>query len=209
MLLDRGYAAIDFSRVAALAYDGFAEKKLDLNKSETVARLEEFATERLRGLLANATSHSVADAVLAGSGPASLHNVVAAMARARALQSVVDRNEPWLDKAKTVAKRLAGISREAQPTLHEPSAFAGSRKKDDVVIQKLVRDLHEIAAGLTSEQAMRAALLEMGRFATELDRVFVETLVNDPADDLTKTRLETLAHGAQSMLKIADFSKLG
>ncbi|HZU84035.1 MAG TPA: glycine--tRNA ligase subunit beta [Polyangiaceae bacterium] len=207
-LLDRGYASLDFGELAALAYDGFEGKKLDLTRVETLAKLEEFAAERLRGLLAAATSHAVADAVLAGSGPVALRSAVAVLARARALQAVVDANEPWLDKAKIVAKRLAGISREARPTLHDPSAFAGSAKKDDVVIQRLVRDLSEIAAGLSSEQAMRSALVAMGRFATELDRVFVQTLVNDPADALTKTRLETLAHGAQSMLKIADFSKL-
>jgi hypothetical protein len=48
----------------------------------------------------------------------------------------------------------------------------------------------------------------MERVATELDRIFLETLVNDPADALTKIRLETLAYGAQSMLRIADFSRL-
>jgi glycyl-tRNA synthetase beta chain len=208
LLLDRGYASLSFGDLVGLAYDAYAGVTLDLSKIETVARLEEFATERLRGLLGNATSAAVADAVLAASGAAALRNVVAALARARALQAVVDANEPWLDKAKIVAKRLAGISREAQPTLHDASAFAGSTKQDDVVIQKIVRDLHEIAGGLTSEQAMRAALVAMGRFATELDRVFLETLVNDPSDTLTRVRLETLAHGARSMLRIADFSKL-
>jgi hypothetical protein len=49
----------------------------------------------------------------------------------------------------------------------------------------------------------------MGPIATELDRIFVETLVNDPDDARTRIRLETLAHGAQSMLRIADFSRLG
>jgi hypothetical protein len=55
---------------------------------------------------------------------------------------------------------------------------------------------------------MREALISMGRVATELDRIFVETLVNDPGDSYTSMRLETLAHGARSMLQIADFSKL-
>jgi glycyl-tRNA synthetase beta chain len=208
-LLDRRYASLAFSDFVALAYDGLAGSKLELSRAETVAKLEEFATERFRGLLASTASGPVADAVLAGNGPLALRNVVAAQSRARALQAVVDANEPWLDKAKIVAKRLAGISREAKPTLHEATAFAASKKTDDVVIQRLVRDLHQIAGGLTSEQAMRSALVAMGQFATELDRVFVETLVNDPSDVLTKMRLETLAHGAQSMLRIADFSKLG
>jgi glycyl-tRNA synthetase beta chain len=207
-LLDRGYA-LSFDEMVGLAYDGLEGKKLDLSRVETVAKLEEFATERLRGLIASATSSQVADAVLAASGEASLQNVVAVLARARALQAVVDAKEQWLDKAKIVAKRLAGISREAQPVLHAAIEFRGSKKADDVVIQKLVHDLHETAVGLTTEQAMRAALMRMSEVATQLDRIFVETLVNDPADPLTAIRLETLAHGAKSMFRIADFSKLG
>ncbi|HTQ44745.1 MAG TPA: glycine--tRNA ligase subunit beta [Polyangiaceae bacterium] len=208
-LLDRGYAELSFPDLVGLAYDGLAGKKLDLSRVETVAKLEEFATERLRGLLASATSNQVADAVLAGSGEAALRNVVAVLARAKALQTVVDAKEPWLDKAKIVSKRLAGISREAQPVLHDPADFGGSAKKDDAVIQRLVHDLDATTGALTSEQAVRAALVKMGSVATELDRIFVETLVNDPNDAHTKVRLETLAHGAQSMLRIADFSKLG
>jgi glycyl-tRNA synthetase beta chain len=207
-LLDRGYA-LSFDTMVGLAYDGLEGKKLDLSRIETVAKIEEFATERLRGLISSATSSQVADAVLEGVGESALRNVVAVLARARALQAVVDAKEPWLEKAKTVAKRLAGISREAKPALHAAAEFTSSAKKDDVVIQKLVHDLDQTAVGLTTEQAMRAALMRMGDVATELDRIFVETLVNDPADPHTAIRLETLAHGAQSMLRIADFSKLG
>jgi glycyl-tRNA synthetase beta chain len=207
-LLERKYQ-LSFDTLVGLAYDGLEGKKLDLQRLEAVAKLGEFATERLRGLIASATSSQVADAVLSASGEAALQNVVAVLARARALQAVVDAKEPWLEKAKIVAKRLAGISREAQPTLHGAIEFRASAKADDVVIQKLVNDLHETAVGLTTEQAMRAALMRMSEVATQLDRIFVETLVNDPADPLTAIRLETLAHGAQSMLRIADFSKLG
>jgi glycyl-tRNA synthetase beta chain len=207
-LLDRGYR-LPFSEMVGLAYDGLEGKKLDLSRVETVAKIEEFATERLRGLVASATSNAVADAVLAASGPAALADVVATMARASVLQAVVDAKEPWLEKAKIVAKRLAGISREAQPVLHDAGAFGASQKKDDAVIQRLVHDLDATTAGLTSEDAVRGALMKMGPVATELDRIFVETLVNDPSDALTKIRLETLAHGARSMLRIADFSKLG
>ena len=207
-LLDRGYT-LPFSALVTLAYEGLAGKKLDLSQVETVAKIEEFATERLRGLVASATSNQVADAVLEGTAEAALTNVVAILGRARALQAVVDAKEPWFEKARTVAKRLSGISREAQPVLHPAAEFAASAKKDDVVLQKLVHDLDATAVGLTTEQAMRAALMAMSQVATELDRIFVETLVNDPNDALTKIRLETLAHGAQSMLRIADFSKLG
>jgi glycyl-tRNA synthetase beta chain len=207
-LLDRGYG-LPFSELVGLAYDGFEGTQLDLSRIETVAKIEEFATERLRGLIAAATSHPVADAVLAATAEAALAKVGAVRGRALALQAVVDAKEPWLAKAKIVAKRLSGISREAVPALHTARDFQTSAKKDDVVIQKLCHDLNETAVGLTGEQAMRSALMAMSPIATELDRIFVETLVNDPADPLTPIRLATLAHGARSMLRIADFSKLG
>jgi glycyl-tRNA synthetase beta chain len=208
-ILDRGYAALVFSEALGVAYDGLTGRRLDLSRIETVTKVEEFATERLRGLLASATSAVVADAVLAGAGAAALRSAVASQARARALQAVVDAKQPWLEKAKVVAKRLAGISREAQPVLHPAGAFAGSSKQDDLAIQKLVQGLDAGVRNLDTEQAVRQALMGMEPVATELDRIFVETLVNDPKDPFTAKRLETLAHGALSMLAIADFSKLG
>jgi glycyl-tRNA synthetase beta chain len=205
---ERGYGELSFSDMIGAAYDGFEGKKLDVEKSATVGKLEEFAIERLRGLLANATTSSVADAVLAGNGPAALRNVVATLARARVLKAVVDAEESWLDKARLVAKRLAGISREAKPRLHPSTAFEGSSKKDDVAIQGLVGELNAATENLTTEKGVRDALMSMERVATELDRIFLETLVNDPSDSFTTIRLETLAHGAKAMLLIADFSKL-
>jgi glycyl-tRNA synthetase beta chain len=130
------------------------------------------------------------------------------MARARALKAVVDAREPWLEKARIVAKRLAGISREATPTLHPASAFQGSAKGDDVAIEGLVRELNAATENLATEKGVRDALMSMEHVATELDRIFVETLVNDPADSFTAVRLEILAYGAKSMLRIADFSRL-
>jgi glycyl-tRNA synthetase beta subunit len=44
--------------------------------------------------------------------------------------------------------------------------------------------------------------------AASLDQIFTDTLVNDPNDANTPKRLEVLSHGAQSMLRIADFSRL-
>ncbi len=206
---DRGYGELAFSELVEVAYDGFEGRKLDLERSATIAKLEEFAVERLRGLLANATTSSVADAVLAGNGLISLRNVVAAQARARALMAVVDANASWLDKARMVAKRLTGISREATPRMHRATAFEGSAKKDDIAIHGLIGDLNAATENLTTEKGVRDALMSMEKVATELDRIFVETLVNDPNDAFTPMRLETLAHGAQAMLRIADFSKLG
>ncbi len=207
-ILDRGYGKLSFADLIGAAYDGLEGKKLDLSRADTMAKLEEFAVERFRGLLGSETSTAVADAVLAADGPGALRNLVATQARARVLTAVVAASEPWLDKARLVAKRLAGISREARPQLHGAGAFAGSAKKDDVAIQSLVRELNAATENLATEKGVRDALMSMSRVATELDRIFVETLVNDPADSFTAVRLETLAHGAKAMLRIADFSRL-
>jgi glycyl-tRNA synthetase beta chain len=208
-MLDRGYGALSLRALVSSAYAGFDGMKLDLTREETEAKLEQFAIDRLRGLLASMTSPAVADAVVTGAGAAALVNVVGAAARARALQRVVDASEPWLAKAKTVAKRLTGISREAQPKLHSAASFERSSKSDDAVIPRLIADLDAATEALATEGAVRDALMSMERVANELDRIFVETLVNDPADPFTAARLETLAHGARSMVRIADFSRLG
>src|ERR1019366_7900122 len=183
-LLARCYGRLSFSETIAAAYDAYEGsydgkdgKKLDLSKAETVAKLEEFAIDRLRGLLASTASNPVADAVLGASGPAALRDVVATHVRVRVLKAVVDAKEPWLDKARIVAKRLAGISREASPQMHDASAFRGSAKQDG-----LVRELNAATENLGTEQGVRDALMSMERVATELDRIFLETLVNDPAD---------------------------
>ena len=208
-MIDRDYTALVFADLVAAAYDGFGfAATLEPSREDATDKLLEFAAERLRGLVATLTSNSVADAVLAGTPRDALGTVVAVVARARALQAVVDAHEPWLDKAKTVAKRLAGISREAQPHLYDASAFRGSAKPDDQAIEKLVRDLHEATQSLTSEQTVRQALLRTERISVELERIFSETLVNDPNDSFTPARLQVLAHGARSMLRIADFSRL-
>ena len=207
-LLDRGYT-LAFSELVDLAYGGLEGKKLDLSRIETVAKIEEFATERLRGLIASATSSQVADAVLTGTTEP-LKNVVAVLTRARVLKDAVDSKEPWIEKARIVAKRLSGISREAKAVLHTADEFAGSTKGDDVHIQTLAFELNDIATQpTTTASAMSISLSAIAMAAPELDRIFVETLVNDPNDSLTGIRLETLAHAAQSMLRIADFSKLG
>jgi glycyl-tRNA synthetase beta chain len=207
-MVDRGYGKLSFSDTIAAAIDGYEGKKLDLSKADTVAKLEEFAIDRLRGLLASTASNPVADAVLGASGPMALRDVVATHVRVRVLKAVVDANEPWLDKARIVAKRLAGISREASPRMHDASAFKGSAKADDRAIHSLVAELNSATENLVTERGVRDALMSMERVATELDRIFLETLVNDPADPFTSVRLETLAHGARAMLRIADFSKL-
>ncbi|WP_394837056.1 glycine--tRNA ligase subunit beta [Pendulispora rubella] len=207
------YGALHVGELVGLAYELFADKKLDLGRDETVTKVSEFARDRLRNLMATRTSSQVADAVLAGyafvsGGEAPIESYpFFAMAKARALQAVVSSGAPWLEKARTVAKRLNGISKDAKPVLHPKDVFLSSDK--DATIHDVVRAIESVTASLDHERAVSSALHQAEELAKRIDEIFVSTLVNDPNDANTPKRLELLSYGAKSMLRIGDFSKLG
>jgi glycyl-tRNA synthetase beta chain len=217
-LLEKGvnnprYARLNLKDLVVLAYDDYANtgRKLPGDGAAVAAKVEEFASERLRGLLASASSGAVADAVLAshhevGGAVTSVTSYpVYALAKAKALAAVVGEKQPWLAKAKTVAKRLSGISKEASPVLHAEGEFT---RADDATIVKVVLDCDKMTKELYDELTVRRALAMAEELAQRIDDIFVNTLVNDPSDPKTKERLELLSYGARCMLRIADFSKL-
>ena len=196
------YARLALGELFGWAYDGLEGKKLDLSREDTVAKLRDFTFERLRGLITSATSSHVADAVCSGG---ELDHPVYALARAKAVHSAVTEGKAWLGQARTVAKRLSGISKESKPVLHPRSAF---EKEDDGVIVDVVAKVDASTKELHTEASVSAALAQAEGFAARLDDIFTRTLVNDPNDPRTPLRLELLSYGAQCMLRIGDFSKL-
>jgi glycyl-tRNA synthetase beta chain len=206
-LIDRSkvnpaYASLSISDLYGWAYDGFEGKKLDLSREDAVAKLRDFTAERLRGILAGATSNAVADAVGAGGA---IERPFHGMARAVAVHRAVAEGRAWLEKARTVAKRLSGISKESKPVLHAKDAF---EKPEDATIVDVVARVDASTRELHTEAAVTAALKEAEDLAQRLDAIFESTLVNDPNDARTPKRLELLSYGAQCMLRIGDFSKL-
>ncbi len=213
-LLEKGfsdprYATLDLLELLDGARAGYTIA-LDKDPPMTLAALSVFATERLRGLLTTATSGVVADAVVIDGAPlasnALVRHPVYALARARALHAIVKEAQPWLGQARTVAKRLSGISKEAAPVLHPASDF---QKADDAAIVKVVEDLDHLTRDLRDEPSVRRALAATEELAQRVDSIFINTLVNDPADANTPARLELLSYGAQCMQRLADFSRLG
>jgi glycyl-tRNA synthetase beta chain len=196
------YASLSLAELFGWAYDGLEGKKLDLSREDTIKKLREFTFERLRGLIAAATSSQVADAVCAGGA---LDQPAHALERAKAVFRAVSEGRAWLDQARTVAKRLHGISKESKPVLHAKDTF---EKADDAVIVDVVARVDAATKELTSEAAVSAALAQAEDLAARLDDIFTRTLVNDPSDARTPKRLELLSYGAQCMLRIGDFSKL-
>ena len=123
-----------------------------------IAKLREFTFERLRGLIASATSSHVADAVCSGGV---LDHPVYALARAKAVHSAVTEGKAWLGQARTVAKRLSGISKESKPILHAKDAF---EKEDDAVIVDVVAKVDASTKELHTEAAVSAALAQAEGF---------------------------------------------
>ncbi len=210
------YATLALGDLFGWAYDGLVDlretvprdsrglegKKLDLSREDAVKKLREFTHERLRGVIATQTSNAVADAACAGGD---LDHPAHVLARAKALHRAVTDGRAWLEKARTVAKRLSGISKEAKPVLHGKDAF---EKPDDHAIVDVIVKVDASTKALETEEAVTAALSGAEDLAARLDDVFTRTLVNDPNDPRTPKRLELLSHGAQCMLRIGDFSRL-
>ena len=130
--------------------------------------------------------------------------------KARALQKAVDEKEAWLGNARTVTKRLAGISKAAQPRFHSIATLGPTEadaKKNGLIV-RLVETVDAATKDLAGASLVEAAIKSMREVAEGLEKVFTEMLVNDPADPLTPKRLELLSYGASCMLRIADFSRL-
>lgn len=195
------FESLKFSDLIRAAYKQFEWKKpADLDENATVVKISEFATERLRGLIANQTSNAVAEAVIAGSDVA-LDKPSFALMKAKSLQKVMD--EPWIETARAVGKRLRGISKDSKPVDH---SFA----KDDTKNSRIVGLVHTLDSSTEdlARTGVESALKEFQTVAKELGVIFDETLINDPNDPLTQKRLELLSYGASCMLRIADFSRL-
>jgi len=206
-LLDRSqdnpaYAELSISELFTWAYEQFEGQKLDLSLSDTVNKVRDFALERLRGLVAAATSNHVADAVGACGD---IDHPSYTLARAQAVHRAVAEGKPWLDKARTVAKRLAGISKASAPHFHPQSCFTSDT---DAIVVDTIAKADASTKILTTVDNVTAALAQAEDLASRLDEIFTRTLVNDPADERTPKRLELLSYGAQCMLRIGDFSKL-
>lgn len=219
-----GLSHVPLSALVAAAYDQYAAQhvRVDRSKDETVNAVMAFASDRLRGLLAQGTDVGVADAVLGGITRAEARegeksevrdlDVVElprlAFEKATYCYDSVTRGEDWLGIAKAVAKRLAGIGKSAKPVLHGASAFDGAHADKNRPFVDLVTELDEITRSLEDGSRIFIALTEMGGIAKKLGELFESVLVNDPDDPSTPKRLELLAYGAGCMRRIADFSRL-
>ncbi len=207
------YAKLCFSDIVRLAYQGYAGKKLDLDEAATVQKVEEFASERLRGLIAAETSAAAAEAVLAGrtlqngaSHPA-VDFPAYAFDKARALHAALASGASWIETARGVSKRLLGIGKSAAPDRDAWLALEKAGEKNAEIFA-VIGVIEAATENLDGEAAIRAALERMEDVAKRLETIFVNVLVNDPADPVTPKRLAALSYAHDRMRLIADFSRL-
>ncbi len=205
---NESYANLDLNALIAAAYMGFEGVKLDKDELATSAALSAFLKERLRGLVANETSARASDAIFHERANASslIASPAVTLRRARVLSDAIAQDSAWLVKARTVAKRLAGISKASAPVHHAGNVFS---LPSDAQIALVADALGKATAELRTAAQMHEALNVAARAAETLDTVFEGTLVNDPDDARTPQRLELLSFGASCMDRIADFSRLG
>ncbi len=163
----------------ALAYQGLAAqgKKLDLSEEETLAKLGEFFTERLRHLLAEGSPSDVVDACLAvASG-----RPVDAQARIGALASL---DAALRAKVGEVFKRAANIAREspdgAAPVDPATLETAPHASEAELFAAQWVLGLSLAAASDAGDYA--AAFAHIADFAPRLHEFFTHVFVM--TDDL-------------------------
>ena len=206
------FASLNVDELLGHAFDGLEGVKLDLDRAATVARWSDFSTDRLRGVLTAKASGAVAEAVLSGvafvngARAASGAYPVYASLKAEVLEGLVQTKAPWLDSARTVAKRLSGIAKDAAPVLHGAAEFT---KDSDKAIVALVERIDALTQALVTREAITEAYASAAELATTVDRIFTDSLVNDPADDRTPKRLALLSFGASALQRLGDFSRLG
>jgi hypothetical protein len=88
------------------------------------------------------------------------------------LSRAVVGGEPWLEKARTVAKRLSGIAKDATPVLHGKDVFT---KEDDATIVDVVGRIASATGDLTTEARVREGMSHAEDVAERLDAIFVRT----------------------------------
>jgi len=99
------YALLPMSEMLGAAYDQHA--KLELDKMTTLDKLEGFVSDRLRGLLASATSNAVADAVMAG------HNMVEHAQRCRTRWTRANRGSTRRARSPSACRASARSTRRS------------------------------------------------------------------------------------------------
>ncbi len=192
-LLDRGFDQ-PLSAMIALAHQGYAAGVLEASEAELVAKVGEFAAERLRGLLSDPYPADAVRACLAVGSD----RPIDVRARAEALASLDDATRAQVGE---VFKRATNIAKEA-PAGAPGAPPADAHASELALFEAFTRfDAH--AAKAAERGAFAELLAEVAGIAPVMQRYFTDVFVM--TDDLAvrETRLRLMRAISERVSSVA------
>jgi glycyl-tRNA synthetase beta chain len=200
-ILARGY---DLSLTAAMekAHAGFSSVKLEIAPADLFAKLGEFFTERLRGLLAAEVPSDVVDACLASGSdrPADVQARAAALA---ALEPAIRAS------AGEVFKRATNIAKDAPggaPLL--PTAVATDVPPTEIALFSALAALEKRLDSARAKSDWAEAFAGIAAFAPTLHRYFEDVYVMVEDEKVRSNRLRLMRAISERCSGIAHFQLL-
>jgi glycyl-tRNA synthetase beta chain len=198
-VLDRGFA-IRLSDVFRAAYDGFAATKLDLTSEELVAKLGEFFSDRLKGLL---EASLPSDAVLACLAVAS-DRPLDARARATAIAGLDAATRASVGE---VFKRATNIADKAPAG--EPAPPPGDAHPSEKALYDGFLALREGITRKTEAGDYASAFRDVAAFAPLLAQYFLDVFVMSDDAAVRDARLRLMRAISETCRKLARLELLG
>jgi glycyl-tRNA synthetase beta chain len=198
-ILDRGFDP-RLSDAFRAAYDGYQGVALDLSAADLTAKLTDFFSDRLRGILNDKLPTDVVQACLAVAPDRPLD------ARARAL-AVADLDAATRAGVGEVFKRATNIASDAPEG--EPEAPGEGAHPSEVALFGAYVALRDKLPGLVTAGRYGEAFREIAAFAPLLSRYFLDVFVM--ADDLAvrAMRLRLMRALSQTCSSLARLELLG
>lgn len=182
------------------AYDGYAGVKLDQSADELTAKLGEFVSERLRGLLSDRLPSDAVQACLAIASDRPLD------VRARAV-AIAELDTAARAGVGEVFKRATNIASNA-PT-GEPVAPGADAHPSEAALHEGFLALRERLGELTRSSSYTAAFREVAAFAPLLSRYFTDVYVMSEDAAVRDNRLRLMRAISETCSTLARLDLLG
>ncbi len=192
-MLDRGFDA-SLGELVGAAYDGFEGVKLDLSRDELVAKVTDFAAERLRGLLADKLPHDAVRACLAAGHDRPLD----ARARAMALAELEGATRAQVGE---VFKRATNIAKDAPPG--PPAPPPADAHASEVALFTAYQRFDARSAELSKAGDYAGFLREVAAIAPAMERYFLDVFVMCEDASLRESRLRLMRSISERCASIA------
>lgn len=198
-VLDRGFD-LRLADAFRAAYDGYGGVSLDLTRDELVARLSDFATERLRGLLADRLPADAVAAALAVAADRPLET----KRRAEAILSLDADTRARVGEVFKRAANIASAAPEGEPAAPPASAHASEHALFDGYVALRGRLAELVRVGDFS-----ASFREVAAFAPLLAQYFLDVFVMSEDLEERAGRLRLMRAIAETCGTLARLDLLG